>query len=406
MKHVPMQHPSNEDLFAYRDGELAGEKRFLIEAHVVSCATCRELVDGMSGIEADLKSRPDQVGEEYYTRMTESVLGKIGAKSAAGAGAGAKSQARAIPTAEDAPRVERRRPDMEPEAEGRRRHLFPWFGVVGAGAAAAAVMVVVVMLAQRQGEWIRAPRPASAPEEPFEDRADSLAEPPEFAPEGPAAGAKQKLEVGALDNKRAVEREEAASGLAKENAPAPPVLGEDARARRSATASEKDAAVETRSANEELARGERQQSQKVDENLVAQKKMSATPQAMQAPSATAAAGDIAGGAPTDEYAAVLRAHGLPPVYDPARVSRDALLKAENDLRYLYMAGRAQTDSARVRLYLAEAARAKADPADSAAVEGVIHHYWRAIRLARKDPAVSAMAWRRLEEYQRETGRAP
>ena len=386
MKHVPMQHPSNEDLFAYRDGELAGEKRFLIEAHVVSCATCRELVDGMSGIEADLKSRPDQVGEEYFTRMTESVLGKIGAKSAAGAGAGAKSQARAIPTAEDAPRVERRRPDMEPEAEGRRRHLFPWFGVVGAGAAAAAVMVVVVMLAQRQGEWIRAPRPASAPEEPFEDRADSLAEPPEFAPEGPAAGAKQKLEVGALDNKRAVEREEAASGLAKENAPAPPVLGEDARARRSATASEKDAAVETRSANEELARGE--------------------PQAMTAPSATAAAGDIAGGAPTDEYAAVLRAHGLPPVYDPARVSRDALLKAENDLRYLYMAGRAQTDSARVRLYLAEAARAKADPADSAAVEGVIHHYWRAIRLARKDPAVSAMAWRRLEEYQRETGRAP
>jgi len=386
MKHVPMQHPSNEDLFAYRDGELAGEKRFLIEAHVVSCATCRELVDGMSGIEADLKSRPDQVGEEYYARMTESVLGKIGAKSAAGAGAGAKSQARAIPTAEDAPRVERRRPDMEPEAEGRRRHLFPWFGVVGAGAAAAAVMVVVVMLAQRQGEWIRAPRPASAPEEPFEDRADSLAEPPEFAPEGPAAGAKQKLEVGALDNKRAVEREEAASGLAKENAPAPPVLGEDARARRSATASEKDAAVETRSANEELARGE--------------------PQAMTAPSATAAAGDIAGGAPTDEYAAVLRAHGLPPVYDPARVSRDALLKAENDLRYLYMAGRAQTDSARVRLYLAEAARAKADPADSAAVEGVIHHYWRAIRLARKDPAVSAMAWRRLEEYQRETGRAP
>jgi len=117
-------------------------------------------------------------------------------------------------------------------------------------------------------------------------------------------------------------------------------------------------------------------------------------------------GQVAGSSPSDEYAAVLRAHGLPPVYDPARVSRDALLKAENDLRYLYMAGRAQTDSARVRLYLAEAARAKADPADSAAVEGVIHHYWRAIRLSRNDPAVSAMAWRRLEEYQRETGRAP
>jgi hypothetical protein len=115
-------------------------------------------------------------------------------------------------------------------------------------------------------------------------------------------------------------------------------------------------------------------------------------------------GSVAGEPPTDEYAAVLRAHRLPPVYDPARVDRDAVLGAENDLRYFYMSGRAETDSARVRLYLAEAARAKADPSDSAAVEGVIHHYWRAIRLSRNDPAVSAMAWRRLEDYQREVGR--
>lgn len=405
MKHVPMQHPSNEDLFAYRDGELTGEKRFLIEAHVVSCATCRELVDGMSEIEADLKSRPDQVGDEYYARMADSVLGKIGAKSAAGAGAGAKAQARSRPAAEDAPRVERRRPDTEPEVEGRRRHLFPWFGVVGAGAAAAAVMVVVVMLAQRQGEWIRAPRPAApgAPEEPYADRTDSLTEPPEVVVEGKAVGAKGKLRGGALDNKN-VMREEAASNLAKQNAPASPEAGVAARTR--ATARDKDAPgwTETRSADEALSGNARTESQKADDNLAARR--GAAPQASMPAPSTAAGGQVAGASPSDEYAALLRAHGLPPVYDPARVNRDALLKAESDLRYLYMAGRAQTDSARVRLYLAEAARAKADPADSAAVEGVIHHYWRAIRLSRNDPAVSAMAWRRLEEYQRETGRAP
>jgi hypothetical protein len=219
--------------------------------------------------------------------------------------------------------------------------------------------------------------------------------------EGKVNGAKEKLEGGALSAKN-VPREEAASDLAKRNAPTPPEAGVDARR---TAARDKDAAgPETRSADEALARGERRQ--KADENLVAQKKAAlAAPQASMAPSTTI--GDAAGAPPpTDEYAAVLRAHGLPPVYDPARVSRDKLLKAENDLRYLYMTGRAQTDSARVRLYLAEAARAKADPADSAAVEGVIHHYWRAIRLSRNDPAVSAMAWRRLGEYQRETGRAP
>ena len=377
MKHVPMQHPSNEDLFAYRDGELTGEERLLIEAHVVSCATCRELVDGMSGIEADLRSRPDDVGEEYYARMTDSVLAKIGGKS----------QDRARRPAEDVPRAERRRPDSEPDADGpRRRPLLPWFGVVGTGAAAAAVLVVVVMLAQRQGEWVRAPRPASpdAPEEPLATFGDSAVERTDEAEEGKLAGEKQKPERLARDGK-GVAREEDAPALAKRDA--------NSGANEPATISAEDVVT----ANKKM-------EARKDESSAAPSAGMSAPRA-QAPSA-AAVGEVAGIAPTGEYAEVLRAHNLPPVFDPARVDRDALLRAENDLRYIYQAGRVETDSARVRLYLAEAARAKVDLADSAAVEGVIHHYLRTIRLAREDPAVATVARRRLADFLREVGREP
>jgi hypothetical protein len=399
MKHVPMQHPSNEDLFAYRDGELMGEKRFLIEAHVVSCATCRELVDGMSGIEADLKNRPDDVGEEYYAGMTDSVLAKIGAR------AGSKAPERARRPADDVPRVERRRPEAEPDAEGpRRRPRLPWFGVVGAGAAAASVLVVVIMLAQRQGEWVRAPRPAStdAPEEPLATFGDSAAEREYAGEEGNLVGEKAKTESLARSAKETAS-DEIASTLGKQDAAG--LRDREERARGSvAPAAEKAAANEpqTVAARDLLAEDKKRQLQKDAAPSAAMNQ--AAPRA-QAPPA-GAVGDAAGGSPSDEYAAVLRAHGLPPVFDPARVDRDALLKVENDLRYLYMAGRANTDSARVRLYLAEAARAKVDTADSAAVEGVIHHYWRAIRLSREDPAVAAVARRRLAEFLREVGREP
>jgi len=403
MKHVPMQHPSNEDLFAYRDGELTGEKRFLIEAHVVSCAVCRELVDGMSGIEADLKNRPDDVGEEYYARMTDSVLAKVGVRS------GGASKERAPRPAEDVPRVERRRPDAELDAEGpRRRPRLPWFGVVGAGAAAAAVMVVVVMLAQRQGEWLRAPRPATTgePEEPLATFGDSAGADvsADAAEEGKAAGEKAKAEALARNAKDRA-KEEIASTLGKQDAEGLRARG--ARSLETAPlAAQKVAANEPRTeAAEDVVANKKLQLRK-DEANVAPSSGAMSQAAPRAQAPSAALGDASAAPPGDEFAAVLRKYGLPPVFDPAHVGRDALLRAENDLRYLYMSGRAETDSARVRLYLAETARAKADPADSAAVEGVIHHYWRAIRLSREDAAVSAMARRRLAEYQRETGRAP
>ncbi|HKQ19371.1 MAG TPA: zf-HC2 domain-containing protein [Candidatus Eisenbacteria bacterium] len=421
MKHVPVQHPSNEELFAYRDGELAGDKRLLIEAHVVSCQSCRELVDGMSAIESDLKRRPDDVGDEYYARMTDSVLAKIdvkhGAKAlATGAAGGAKAAEGARRPAEDVPRIERRRPDVDLDAEGeRRRPIFPWFGVVGTGAAAAAVLVVVVMLAQRQGEWVRAPRPV-ATGGPEEEQAvvpgDSGFGERENAPPGLGTQPEAKEKAGLDDLAREAKNQaplQSTAPLEKQD--------EALRQERAAGVSEGDAVAMKRAKNESQTFTEGEVG--ADKKMAAAKDASPAPvgealsdaRVQQAPSAAVGSADaagakVAGGPPTEPYAALLRAHGLPPVFDPARVDRDALLRAENDLRYFYMSGRAETDSARVRLYLAEAARAKADPADSAAVEAVIHHYWRAIRLSRQDPAVSAMAWRRLGEYKLETGRAP
>jgi len=418
MKHVPVQHPSNEELFAYRDGELAGDKRLLIEAHVVSCQSCRELVDGMSAIEADLRQRPEDVGDEYYAQMTDSVLAKIGVKpgarvaATAGAAGGAKAAEGARRPAEDVPRIERRRPDVDVDSEGeRRRPIFPWFGVVGTGAAAAAVLVVVVMLAQRQGEWIRAPRPTMTgepEEEPLVVAGDSGFGDREDVPVlGTQPKEKARLDASARGAMNQT-REENAAPLAKQ----------DGALRRERRASEPDVAA-NRAKNESRTFGEVEVG--ADKKMAATKDASPAPvgdvqagaRVQQVPPAAVGSADalgakakVAGGPPTDAYAAVLRAHGLPPVFDPARVDANAVLRAESDLRYLYMSGRAETDSARVRLYLAEAARAKTDPADSLAVEGVIHHYWRAIRLSRNDPAASAMAWRRLGEYQRETGRAP
>jgi len=73
----PSFHPAPEELFAYRDGELSTEQRLLVEAHVSSCRACRERIDGLSGFEAALRQRPDQAGDDYYAKMTDSVMARI-----------------------------------------------------------------------------------------------------------------------------------------------------------------------------------------------------------------------------------------------------------------------------------------------------------------------------------------
>jgi hypothetical protein len=78
------------------------------------------------------------------------------------------------------------------------------------------------------------------------------------------------------------------------------------------------------------------------------------------------------------------------------VSADALERAEPELRYLYMSGQADSDSARVRLYLAEAARLRYVPGqDTTLYWRIVHHYGRAIRIQGYDSDVGKIARERL-----------
>jgi hypothetical protein len=100
-----------------------------------------------------------------------------------------------------------------------------------------------------------------------------------------------------------------------------------------------------------------------------------------------------------DYDSAVRELGLPPVWDD-RVSPDALQRAEPRLRLIYQTGRAGADSARVRLYLAEAARLRYAPGDSALFDQIVHHYLRAIRLAGPGSDVARVATGRLQTLER------
>jgi hypothetical protein len=110
----------------------------------------------------------------------------------------------------------------------------------------------------------------------------------------------------------------------------------------------------------------------------------------------------------NRFESALSRYGLPPVWGPG-VSDDLVLKAEPVFRNLYRTGGATTalDSARVRLYLAEAARLHAGAApDSAAIDEIAHHYRRAIILGAQDPATAGTAERRLRDFLSEVGVTP
>ena len=111
--------------------------------------------------------------------------------------------------------------------------------------------------------------------------------------------------------------------------------------------------------------------------------------------AAASSAPIPGG---PEFAEVAARFELPLLFDPARVPGSALLRAEPDLRLLYQTGRAGADSARVRLYLAESARERgAGSFDAETFDTIVHHYRRAIVLAR-DVETARMARKRLEDF--------
>ena len=379
-------HPTTEELFAYRDGELSADQRTLIEAHVLACAKCRELINQVSALESDLRMLPDAVGEEYYERMTESVLARVAAPGG--------SAETAPLAAERTPHVDRRRADAAAAGGDERRRLrLPWIGIAGTGAAAVAVVLVAVVLLHRPEEWVRAPRPVAVKESGKKAKSRAAEREAALAKKRPRGKAEGTPAAGAADELGAPARkDQLAAGKEKKVAGAKPSEG--------AAPSEKPSAIAQRpSPGAENAMGD--QAAPAEGNakmrVTTREAVPSAPALLRAESAETAARPPSDQAPGEAYARVLRDHGLPVMWDEG-VPPDALLRAESALRLVYQTHRAGADSARIRLYLAEAERARlGTPADPASIDHIANHYRRAISLARGDAALAAVARRRLAD---------
>jgi len=373
-------HPSREDLYAYRDGELSAERRLTVEAHVVGCRACREAIDEISALEAQLRTAPDAVDESYLDSLTARTMERVRA-------------------ADTAPRFERRRAAAETaQAETRARPRFAWPALTAAVGAAATVVVVVGLLIRQPNVWRAAPDVAvlerSAPDAArLGTRADSTVPPPPMAAAPPAAKGK---EVGAkkedMVTKRVVTDENLAA-LPEESKQRDPATGQAKLQVREPAEESRDRAALGGTSNQE----------RQEADAVAQRgQMMGAPPIAGAESKASLTKDQA--ATESVLATTLRRFSLPPVWGPA-VSDDLVLRAEPVLRNVYRTGGATTalDSARVRLYLAEAARIHLGSAvpDSATVETITHHYRRAIQLGGADATTRNTASARLEDFQRE-----
>ncbi|HZI89170.1 MAG TPA: hypothetical protein VFD83_01820, partial [Candidatus Polarisedimenticolia bacterium] len=99
------------------------------------------------------------------------------------------------------------------------------------------------------------------------------------------------------------------------------------------------------------------------------------------------------------YQSLLERFALPALWNSS-VRPDALANAEPELRSLYMSGTAGADSARIRLYLAEAARLRYGPGDTELYEEIEHHYRRVIEMAGSDGDVARVARERLRSLEK------
>jgi len=379
-------HPAPEELYAYRDGELPAERRAFVETHVMACRVCRERMDEMSKLEASLRAHPDTVGDAYYERMQAQVMAKVHA-----AAPPSRAPIREVP-------VERRRDDLEHEERRRGAPKLPWIAVGSAVSAMAAVLVVVVLLV-RQGSMPQvavlersAPDAGGAVSDTSEGRvAGQLAPPPAESPAAPR------------DDARAKERQLAETLKTKQQptdqvAVAP--YAEEEKKDKAQTNEMGDEKLASRPESDVMAKRSAAGMSKDEARL-----QQAAPQASMAPQASLAPPAAPAG---NRYESALTRFGLPPLWGPG-VSDDLVLKAEPVFRNLYRTGGATTplDSARVRLYLAEAARLKAGAApDSAAIDEIEHHYRRAIRLGGEDPATVSTAAQRLRDFLSEIGATP
>lgn len=395
---MSQQHPPSEELFAYRDGELELERRSLIEAHILSCTQCAARVEALSDAEGALRAGVAEPDGAYFDRLNDSVMRRV----AEGA---PPARAKAPRAPEPAPARRGRRRSFEDEPRGHAPGL-PWAAILSTVSAGAAVIVVGIFLAQRQDAWRGAPEPGILGAPPDAASGDTPGDSPgasedlsaaapeakrdEGEPAAPESGAEGRIDTQAQGAK------EVATGSPPPAALEAPPLQAVRRAADQVPRAAGSGDVRTESAEEALPEvAERnaalQKKAEADANLARERAAAASPAAgLQTAPQSAVAG------PT--YADIVARHGLPPLYDPARVDPGALLRAETDLRYLYQNGGAGADSARARLYLAEAARARAgQDLDAETYDAIVHHYQRALRLA-KDPETWRVAKKRLEDF--------
>ena len=379
-------HPPPEELFAYRDGELEMEKRGLIEAHVLSCSACQTRLDEMSDAEGMLRQGLQDPSAAYFDQLTGSVMARVTGTAPA-----------AAPNPESREPKDARAAEPPREHAGRRRSLddgprgrapgLPWPAIISAASAAAAVVVVVVMLVQRQDAWrgAAAPPVAGVPGGVESREAEGEARRDEGPPplDGPA-----KERAVAVGNVTDADKSELPASGGTPIASSPPAASTlAAKAKDEPAVASREEEVETQSAAEALPEAALQKTAVDQMARVAVLRARADAAASSAP--------IPGG---PEFAEVAARFGLPLLFDPARVPGSALLRAEPDLRLLYQTGRAGADSARVRLYLAESARERgAGSFDAETFDTIVHHYRRAIVLAR-DVETARMARKRLEDF--------
>jgi len=393
------QHPQSEELFAFRDGELLPEKRAIIEAHVMGCSVCRSFIDQVSSLEAELRQSPDRAPTGYLESLHEKVRARIAV--AASEAAGEEAPVVGVPEGGERRRGgvrlrERRRDDAGARRErGRVKEapVLPWAAVLSTVSAAAAVLVVVAILI-KQGPYQRMITP----------KVPTVASPSaggEGKREGDARGeggvtlgtVSDKAAGGAPGKKVAAGAPGKDAGVAAREKPAeettrgaaPPMAKLDQAPEDRLGKAADQAAQKAEPAPEQLGSVNQGESSESRERLQQEPQASAAPRSFARMSQALAPG----------YAAILSRFGLPPIWNAASVSPEALANAEPELRSLYVSGAAGSDSARVRLYLAEAVRQRYAPGDSTLYDEIQRHYHRAIDLAGTDVETARVAEERL-----------
>ncbi|HZE19650.1 MAG TPA: zf-HC2 domain-containing protein [Candidatus Angelobacter sp.] len=402
-----LMHPSSEELFAYRDGELTPEKRAILEAHVSGCSICRALIDQVSALEAELRQAPTAAPPGYLDRLSESVRARVAAASSERADV---EKAAAEPVdAEVAPRS----PGRFKEGDGRGGRAarlergrvkeapkLPWAAVVGTASAAVAVLVVVVILI-RQGPYQQMVTPTPQPKpQPVTEGTAGVEEKQEAKKELDQGGARDLRNEN--ERKIAVSTEPAPAAKAptpSDVAQAPSVPNEpmaDGKLKQDANLKDQVAnradELAKRSRGQAplgMASGDKAEGYREETGSVAQKQAEAPRAKSQVEGQVTEAG----------YQTILDRYGIPPIWNE-RVTPSALASAEPDLRSYYMSGAAGSDSARVRLYLAEATRLRYAPGDTELYDEIAHHYQRVIELAGTDTEAARVARERLRSLEK------